>query len=260
MLVRILEVRGSAPRERGAAMLVDGEGTLGTVGGGALEWRAIARARAMLGAGEVEAELELPLGPELGQCCGGRVRLRLARATAATVATLEAEEAAERARRPAVLLLGAGHVGRALARALAPLPLRLVWIDPRPEAFPVEPPENVVLRPGPAPVRAFTEHPEARACIVATHDHGLDFELVAAALGRDSLVYCGLIGSASKRARFISGLRTLGLVEARLGRLVCPIGGTSRDKRPEVIAALAAAELWRVLEAAVPAADAGTPS
>ncbi|MCX8101046.1 MAG: xanthine dehydrogenase accessory protein XdhC [Geminicoccaceae bacterium] len=252
VLVRVVEVRGSAPREPGAAMLVTTEEIVGTVGGGMLEWRAIARARTMLAAAEDEAALDLPLGPALGQCCGGRVRLLLRRADPALLATLDAEEEREHARRPEVLLFGAGHVGRALARSLAPLPLRLVWVDPRPEAFPPSPPQGIRLRPGPAPVRAFAEHPAARACLVATHDHGLDFELVAEALGRGTIVYCGLIGSASKKARFLAGLRALGRCEDELARLVCPIGGPSRDKRPEVIAALATAELWRALEAAAP--------
>jgi len=122
VLVTIVATKGSVPREVGARMLVHAEGTAGTVGGGVLEWQAIARARAMLESGEREALLELVLGPELGQCCGGRATLRLERADALLLDRLASEEAAERAARPRVLLFGAGHVGRALARALPPFP------------------------------------------------------------------------------------------------------------------------------------------
>ncbi len=256
VLVRIAAAHGSVPREPGAHMLVHETGIAGTVGGGELEWRAIARARAMLAAGETEARLELVLGPELGQCCGGRVTLALVRADAATLAALAAEERAERARRPAVLLFGAGHVGRALVRVLAPLPLRLSWIDPRPEAFPAEPPPGVTILASDHPVRVLETAPEVAAVLVLTHSHALDFALVAAALARPDPRYVGLIGSRTKRARFLQGLRALDLPEARLARLACPLGGTTADKRPEVIALLAAAELWRALDARSTARDA----
>lgn len=256
VLVTVGAVHGSAPREPGARMLVHPGGIAGTIGGGMLEWRAIARARAMLETGlergletgEPAVTLELPLGPELGQCCGGRVRLDLVRADRTALARLAAEEAAARAQRPLVLLFGAGHVGQALVRALAPLPLRLRWIDPRRDLFPPDPPAGVETVCTAAPVRALAETPQAAACLVATHSHALDFELVAAALGRDDLRHLGLIGSATKRAVFLNGLRALGIPELRCARLVCPIGGPSRDKRPEVIALLAAAELWRAIE------------
>lgn len=247
VLVTVATAHGSTPRAPGARMLVHAQGIAGTVGGGELEWRAIARARAMLAAGESAAALELALGPGLGQCCGGRVGLELVRADAALLARLEAEEAAERAARPRVLLFGAGHVGRALARSLAPLPLRVAWIDPRPDAFPPDPPVEVERVCAGAPVRILEEAPEVAGVLVLTHSHALDFELVAAALARDDPAHVGLIGSTSKRARFVHGLRELGLGEERIARLTCPLGGTTADKRPEIIALLATAELWRAL-------------
>jgi xanthine dehydrogenase accessory protein XdhC len=249
VLVTIVASRGSVPREVGARMLVHAAGSAGTVGGGELEWRAIARAKTMLESGEREVLLELALGPELGQCCGGRATLRLARADAATLDRLVELEAAERAARPRILLFGAGHVGRALARVLAPLPLRVAWIDPRPDAFPADPPPEVECVPSDAPTRFLEEGREVAAVLVLTHSHALDFELVAAALARDDPAHVGLIGSATKRARFVRGLRALGLAEERIARLACPLGGTTADKRPEVIALLAAAELWQALTA-----------
>lgn len=248
VLVTVATTLGSAPRAPGTRMLVHADGIAGTVGGGELEWRAIARARAMLAAGETAAALELVLGPGLGQCCGGRVGLELVRADAALLARLEAEEAAERAARPRVLLFGAGHVGRALARSLAPLPLHVRWIDPRPDAFPPDPPVEVERVCTGAPVRILEQVPEVAGVLVLTHSHALDFALVAAALARDDPAHVGLIGSTSKRARFVHGLRELGLGEERIARLACPLGGTTADKRPEVIALLATAELWRALE------------
>ena len=133
----VAEAKGSTPREAGAAMLVTDERAHGTVGGGRLEWECDRRsARELLAGGQAEASVEIPLGPAVGQCCGGHVRIRLRRAGAGELAALEAAEAAAEAALPAVLLFGAGHVGRALAAALAPLPLRLRWIDARARRVP----------------------------------------------------------------------------------------------------------------------------
>jgi xanthine dehydrogenase accessory factor len=247
VLVRVAVARGSTPREAGVGMLVTATAAHGTIGGGRLEWDAILRARELLAGDEIRATLEVPLGPASGQCCGGHVTLSLVRASAAELAELEAAAAAERAGWPLVLLFGAGHVGKALARALMPLPVRLRWIDGRPEAFPTPPlegPEAIVSERPLAEIRAA---PAAAAYVVMTHSHGLDFELCEAILRRGDFAYLGLIGSRSKRTRFERGWRKLGRTDEQIARLVCPIGGPMRDKRPPVIAALAAAELLLAL-------------
>jgi xanthine dehydrogenase accessory factor len=255
VLVRVVTAKGSTPREVGVSMLVTASAVHGTIGGGRLEWEAIARARELLTSDGGAASLEVPLGPASGQCCGGHVTLSLARAGAAEIAELEAAAAAERAGWPLVLLFGAGHVGRALARALAPLPLRLRWVDGRAEAFPNPPldgPEVVLTERPLAEIRAA---PAGSAYVVMTHSHGLDFELCEAILKRGDFAYLGLIGSRSKRTRFGRGWRKLGLTDDQIARLVCPIGGQLRDKRPEVIAALAAAELLFALAKPAPSAE-----
>jgi xanthine dehydrogenase accessory protein XdhC len=250
----VVAAKGSTPREAGVSMLVTAAAVHGTIGGGRLEWDAIVRARELLAAVQATAVLEVPLGPASGQCCGGHVTLSLTRAGVAELAELEAAGAAERAGWPLALLFGAGHVGKALARALAPLPVRLRWIDGRPAAFPDPPldgPEVVLTEKPLAEIRAA---PAGTAYVVMTHSHALDFELCDAILKRGDSIYLGLIGSRSKRVRFERGWRKLGRGEDQIARLVCPIGGPLRDKRPEVIAALAAAEL--LLALLTPAASA----
>lgn len=242
-LVSVAEAKGSTPREAGVSFLVTAERSFGTIGGGRLEWEAIAQARALLVSGETSARLDLPLGPAVGQCCGGHVTLELRRAGPAELARLEAEEQAAAARLPEVRLFGAGHVGRALATALAPLPVRLAWIDARAHEFPASPPPGVEIVVTPRLVEVVEASPPGAAYFVLTHSHALDFALTQAVLERGDFAYLGLIGSKTKRARFEHGLRTAGVPHERLKRLVCPIGGAIRDKRPPVIAALAAAEL-----------------
>jgi xanthine dehydrogenase accessory factor len=206
------------------------------------------RARALLGSGAESATMSLPLGPELGQCCGGFVSLWLQRADAALCAEFEAMEAHEREKLPLVLLFGAGHVGKALASALAPLPLRVRWIDGRAGAFPdpaIAGPQVVVSERLLDEVEAA---PAAAAYLVLTHSHALDSMICAAALQRGDFAYLGLIGSRTKRAQFERAFRDLEIPQEQIARLVCPIGGGRiRDKRPAVIAALVAAELLQAL-------------
>ncbi|MBP2233220.1 xanthine dehydrogenase accessory protein XdhC [Azospirillum agricola] len=249
VLLTVAEARGSTPREAGARMLVGPQATAGTVGGGRLEWIAVDAARRMLAGGERETTLDLPLGPATGQCCGGHVVLRLERANAGTVATLAEEERREAEARPPLLLFGAGHVGRAMAAAFAPLPLRLLWIDGRVHEFPEVIPPGVERIVSDRPLDHVAEAPAGFGCLVLTHSHALDFDITEAALRRGDAAYVGLIGSATKRARFERWFRARGRGTDALSRLTCPIGaalaGSSPpgDKRPEVIAALAAAEL-----------------
>jgi xanthine dehydrogenase accessory factor len=251
VVVSVAVVKGSAPREAGTHMIVTAKSSYGTIGGGSLEWEATLRARAVLDSDEASAAMKLPLGPELGQCCGGFVSLRLRRADEALCAELDAIEARERETLPLVLLFGAGHVGKALARALAPLPLRVRWIDGRADAFPdlAIPGPKVVVSDG--LLDEVDAAPPGAAYLVLTHSHALDSMICAAALQRGDFAYLGLIGSRTKRAQFERGFRDLGIPQGQIDRLVCPIGGGRiRDKRPAVIAALVAAELLETLAAA----------
>lgn len=231
--VAIVRIRGSAPREAGAFMDVHADRLVGTIGGGQLEYMAIAEARRLLAAGGGTMRMDVPLGPAIGQCCGGHVTLQL---------TVTEGEDVPAPRLPTVLIFGAGHVGRALARALSLLPVAFRVIDPRAEELSRLPPGiGRVLTPIPeAEIRAALP---GAAYVILTHDHALDFLLAAEALGRGDAAYVGMIGSATKRTSFRSWLRRSapGLSDAGL---TCPIGaGFSKDKRPEVIAAFTAAEL-----------------
>ena len=277
-LVTVLATEGSSPREAGTRMVVTEGALIGTIGGGNLEHQVARQARALLRrpAGEWRVQ-DYPLGPLLGQCCGGRVRVmlenldpersdwlaeaargqplavrfeadRLVRLAGGTGAEASARgpspapgdvlvERTDQALAP-VLILGVGHVGRALLRALEPLPFAVEALDVRPD---LDPPVQVVSE-AEAVARVASPGPDA-SVLIMTHDHALDYRLVGAALGGDA-GFVGLIGSKTKRARFLSRLRTQGFSDAALGRLVCPIGlpGVT-GKEPAVIAAAVAAQL-----------------
>ncbi len=306
-LVTVAAVKGSAPREAGAAMIVTGRDLFGTIGGGRLEYRAARLARAMLREDAAPRLREFPLGPELGQCCGGHVALRFQRITAEDRAWLdplrrwiaEGREAAlvfaadadgggclvvsaaevagdlgphaagaARAARNVlaggaasdeawrivrvsppdcvVYFFGAGHVGRALAEILGQLPCRAVWIDERRDAFPGLVPANVAPTRAENPAAEAARAPKGAFFLVMTHSHARDQQIVEAVLRRGDFAYLGLIGSATKRARFVARLRAAGIGEAALARLVCPIGAEGiPGKEPGVIALAAAAEIMR---------------
>ena len=247
IVAELASVRGSSPREAGAFMLISAGAIAGTIGGGALEYMVIDRARQVLRNGEHRDDLDIPLGPEIGQCCGGRVDVALRRVTPDLVRALVARLAAEDAARPHVFLFGAGHVGHALARALAPLPAHVHVVDTRPGEL-TDLPDNVETLAVPMPEAVVRSAPEGSSYVILTHDHALDFLIGAEALQRLDAPYVGMVGSKTKRARFRSWYLDAGYPADRLERLVLPIGGKAfpgglGDKRPEVIAALAAAEI-----------------
>jgi xanthine dehydrogenase accessory factor len=155
-------------------------------------------------------------------------------------ATLRARLAAAEAAWPRVLVFGAGHVGRALAAALRPLPVRALLIDQREAELAIA--AGVETRLTPLPEAEVAAAPLGAAFVVLTHDHALDFLIADAALARGDAAYVGLIGSATKRARFLTWRGRGGAARPAEG-LTCPIGGPSGDKRPAVIAALTAAEI-----------------
>lgn len=246
VIVRIEATQGSTPREAGATMIVGVAGTAGTIGGGQLEFYCIDLARALLDGGPAQV-IDIPLGPQMGQCCGGRVRVAMEPATAAHLAALRTTEAAAQAERPQVLIFGAGHTGGALARSLSLLPLAVTLIDDRPGQF-AELPDLVGCLRLDEPEAALAAAPAGTAFVMLTHSHALDYRLTEAALLRGDAAYVGMIGSATKRARFEASFRRRHPGNPALAHLVCPIGGcVVDDKRPEVIAALTTAELVRSL-------------
>ncbi|AQS89506.1 xanthine dehydrogenase accessory protein XdhC [Neoasaia chiangmaiensis] len=239
--VTIVAARGSTPRECGAFMLVTAREQSGTIGGGRLEWDCVAAARSLLVSGGDAVERDIVLGPRINQCCGGAVRVRIERLH--DLAALETDMAQLVAALPQLFLFGAGHVGRALARALSLLPLRLNWIDAREEEF-GDVPKGVATFVTTDWERELARAPAGSGVIVMTQSHTLDALIVAAALSRGDLRYVGLIGSTTKRRRFVQGFREIGIPAERVAALVCPIGDRGvRDKRPESIAALVAAEM-----------------
>ncbi|MER9716987.1 xanthine dehydrogenase accessory protein XdhC, partial [Mesorhizobium sp. M0219] len=205
---------------------------------------------ARIGFDEVCATLDVPLGPEIGQCCGGRVEVLIRVVDAALTAELIAAAEAEEAHLPHVYIFGGGHVGRALASTVALLPVRGVVIETRAEALEGMP-ETVETRLTPMPEAEVRNAPAGTAFAILTHDHALDFLIVAEALKRDDAAYVGMIGSKTKRATFRNWfLKSAEGTEAEFARLVSPIGGDAvKDKRPPVIAALAAAEIMTALVA-----------
>lgn len=271
--VVLAETRGSTPRGPGTAMLVTEHGQQGTIGGGALEFEATRRARAMLAAQTPWEVWSLPLGPSLGQCCGGAVTVLAERFTEAPQAFPRARPVTDRgsimpsvvrkalsevtqpqmiagwfieplatAEQP-VWVWGAGHVGRALVALLAPMPeLSVTWIDDAPSRFPDTVPPGIRVLPAPDMPKAMALAPQTAQHLILTYSHDIDLALCHAAL-EHGFDRCGLIGSATKWARFKSRLTALGATEADLSQITCPIGDPSLGKAPQAIAIGVAADI-----------------
>lgn len=264
--VVIADVKGSSPREVGAAMLVWKGGQSGTIGGGALELMAAQRAL------QGDAVTHHALGPELGQCCGGAVTLltevydakritqitgdiwvrgagemplsvkRLlskARAHGADVASQYVDgwmiELIFQPNRP-LWIWGAGHVGRAIVATLAPLPdFEITWVDTLDERFPAEIPADVTKLIAAKPEVLAPHAPSHAEHLILTYSHSIDLNLCHALLSHN-FAFAGLIGSKTKWARFRSRLAQLGHAHAQIERITCPIGQKSLGKHPYAIA------------------------
>jgi xanthine dehydrogenase accessory factor len=297
LLVTVVRTEGSTPRDTTATLLVESDRCTDTLGGGNLEFEAVATARRLLAGEAGQPMVPYALGPGLRQCCGGAVWLlyeriaatppacrswqRLAAAlnrgdrvlrswTAASgVSEWRLMQADERrdsgleARQGLhwqqvvggegfpLRLFGAGHVGRALARMLAMTEARLQWIDGRPECAVEVARLGLPLRLMDDPVEAVNEAPPGCWYIVMTHSHALDFELVEAILRRRDARFCGLIGSATKAARFRHNLRRQGLDAAMVAGLSCPLGISGiADKSPASVAVAITAQLLQAVESA----------
>jgi len=235
VLVTVLRAEGSTPREAGTKMVVAEDALHGTIGGGHLELEAVTLARAILTRArqgeEVAAPVvrELALGPSLGQCCGGRTTLLLEPVLPV---------------RWNVAVFGAGHVGKALVKVLAGLPCAVTWIDSRADELPAHPPAGVRCVVSESPEEEVASLPDGADVVVMTHSHALDLAVVDAALRRGVHAYVGVIGSRTKRGKFVQRLAARGRSPEELGRMTCPVGVPGiRGKHPGVIAVAVAAQL-----------------
>ncbi len=308
--VTLVSLRGSGPREPGASMLVHDGGPAGTIGGGHLEWHATALARRQLvePAAAAVRIVELNLGPDLGQCCGGRVELWLERLTGRDVPWLN--EAARRlcerrafciasefadgvvghrllpesscaaglelrrappdrftllerpALRSPVWIFGAGHVGQMLVRLLSELGLfEITWIDSRADVLPGRLPGGVTARLSAAPAALVAAAPPGARFVVMTHDHALDYEVCRRVLLRRDATWLGLIGSASKAARFRARLLREGIGREALACLASPIGVPGiTSKVPTAIAIAISAQLLQQAEPGRPGSVENAPA
>ena len=248
VIVAVQSTRGSVPREAGAWMAVFASTTVGTVGGGHLEFESIAHARRLLQKGTGATVVRYALGTRLGQCCGGEVVLQFERVGVADTERLGQQLAGTKV---PVALFGGGHVGRAVVQVMLNLPVELTWIDSRDEIFPAELASQVHCEHS-DPVHAAVADLLARTrVLIMSFSHAEDLDIVAACLARHrergDLPYIGLIGSKTKWASFRQRLQARGFSEAELAHVTCPIGVPGiADKRPEVIAVAVAAQILQV--------------
>ena len=230
VLVTVVATAGSTPREPGSKMVVTASQSIDTIGGGHLEFDAIARAREYLAKGEACTELHsYPLSSSLGQCCGGAVKVLF------DVCNVHQQH---------IAIFGAGHVAKALVPILAQLPVRISWIDSREELFPSSLPANVHKVVEEAPESEVRHLDENSWLIILTHDHQLDYRITEQALKQPSLPFVGLIGSDTKAKRFITKLTQRGFDDNALARLFTPIG--NRDipgKQPIEVAVSISAQI-----------------
>jgi xanthine dehydrogenase accessory factor len=268
VIVSIASTQGSAPREAGTWMAVFASKIIGTIGGGHVEFEAIAEARALLKDPESTPddssksyEKRYVLGPSLGQCCGGVMvvhyekysclgskyagynQKELLNPTFDAISTIKLQ-----IHRQNVALFGGGHVGKAIVHILSTLPMQVMWIDSRDEIFPDELPSNVICEHSDPVQSAVSDLAAGSHVLIMSFSHAEDLDIVAACLLRQreqtDLPFIGLIGSKTKWATFRHRLEDRGFSETELAHVTCPIGVEGiKGKEPEVIAVGVAAQL-----------------
>ena len=254
--ITVLQAQGSVPRGTGTVMAVFADEFLGTIGGGHLEFEAIAEGRRHLlapsGKQALPIEKRFALGPSLGQCCGGALVLKFEWVDASDAERLQGILQSLTAQRfQPLALFGGGHVGKALVQVLAPLPFHVRWIDSRDEIFPEALAPQVICEHSNPVQAAVTDLAPQSRVLIMSFSHAEDLDIVAACLLRQrlhhDLPYIGLIGSATKWATFKRRLAERGFSEAECQQVTCPIGVPGiLGKEPEVIAVAVAAQLLQV--------------
>ncbi len=227
VLVSIVALQGSSPRGVGSKLLVTEDQQFDSIGGGHLEYKAIAQARLMMTQEHLTAIIDYPLGASLGQCCGGKVSLMF--------------EVFKATKMP-VVVFGAGHVGRALVPLLAQLPVQVTWVDSRYDMLPKELPHGVVGMQEEHPQDYITDCVANSCYLVMTHHHGVDLALTEAILKRGDAYYLGVIGSVTKGRKFRQRLAAKDYSVNSISHLNCPMGkaGISGKQPMEVAIAIAA--------------------
>lgn len=285
--VVVADVQGSAPRETGAAMLVWKDGQSGTIGGGALEFEL-----AQLARNGAAGTSKHALGPDMGQCCGGSVKILTERYDLATAQSLPKDIIARgtgemplavakllniarnSGKSPSVQCIGgwmvepvlspthalwiwgAGHVGRALVSVLAPLPdFAITWVDTSADRFPTHIPDGVATLPAQSPDKAIPYAPVSAHHLILTYSHAIDLALCHGVLSH-GFASCGLIGSATKWARFSKRLAAFGHSQTQISRINCPIGDPTLGKHPQMIAIGVANQLVRQTQTQIHALEA----
>jgi xanthine dehydrogenase accessory factor len=262
VVVSIASTQGSVPRETGTWMAVFVSQIVGTIGGGHVEFEAIAEARALLKVKEsVEPTTKrYVLGPSLGQCCGGVMVIHYEKYSysgneyagySQKIPLNPAFNPISAPKLQNVALFGGGHVGKAIVNILSTLPMQVMWIDSRDEIFPNELPSNVVCEHSDPVQAAVNDLAVDSHVLIMSFSHAEDLDIVAACMLRQrekaDLPFIGLIGSKTKWATFRHRLEDRGFSEAELAHITCPIGVDGvKGKEPEVIAVSVAAQLLQM--------------
>ena len=246
----IVRTIGSSPRNSDTEMFISETDTLGTIGGGQLEYLVINHSKKMIAENIKKDILKISLGPEIGQCCGGKVEVSLLEMYEKDKCLALNRFDKKDKNLPHVYVMGAGHVGRALALQLQHLPVRCVLIDSRVDEL-AKCSADVETRLSAIPEEDIKSAPRGSAYVILTHDHALDFILCGAALDRHDAKYVGMIGSKTKRVKFKKWYQ-VNYDNNLIKDFTCPIGNLkNQDKRPSIIASFVAAEVIDMLFANV---------
>ena len=239
ILATIIKTKGSVPRNENVSMAVSSSKQYGTIGGGELEYQVIKESNDLLNNLHCNQKIiELPLGPTLGQCCGGFVKIQLSKFKNGKNLLLKHDLKEQIINQNQNLyIFGAGHVANALLSKLDGVGFNIFVIDSRENFISKINTDYVFPILAKDPTMIVKNAPSKSYYLVLTHSHQLDLSICDSILKKNNFTFIGLIGSKTKKIRFTKRLIGIGHDENSINKIECPIGIRSIEgKEPDVIA------------------------
>ena len=229
---KIINAEGSVPTKIGEYMLVSKEDIFGTIGGGQLEFLVINKSKELIKNKIRKSEiLNIPLGPGIGQCCGGYVQIKLSyhENGEKIIETIKENDN--------LYIFGAGHIGQALSLKSLNLNFNVHLIDSRKDFLLMNDYKDIDYIFAKQPWNLIKKLSSNSYFVILTHSHDYDFKIINEILTSNSFNYIGLIGSKTKKNRFSNRLLTNGHNQRLIDLVECPVGfKIKHTKEPNEIA------------------------
>ena len=233
---KLITTEGSVPRNKGTIMLITEKYIFGSIGGGQLEYNIINKSKNLLKLKKFKEEIiNIPLGPSIGQCCGGYVQVKITKHKNGEESFKDEDKIKKNDGN--LYIFGAGHIGKELSSRSVDLDFNINLIDSREEYLKIQKNSKIRNIYAKFPWLLVKNLKKNSFFIILTHSHDHDFKIINEILSLNNFKFIGLIGSKTKMKRFENRLIKLGHNQSLINKIESPIGLKSiSSKKPAEIA------------------------